>query len=87
MIVSYNKLYDRKEKANASLENFYNETFHLFLGMLLLNECHKLPDRKIYWETSSMSASMPSLKVFFEISIFVATNNLANKKNSRSFVS
>ena len=61
--------------------------------MLLLSGFHKLLERKIYWETSPdtfakvMSDSMPRFnKLFFEISIIVATNNLINKNNSGSFV-
>ena len=45
------KLYGHSEKADISLE-ISNETFCLFFGMLLLRECHMLPHRKIYWETS-----------------------------------
>ena len=70
-----------------------NETFCLFFSKLLLSGCHKLPERKIYRETfpdtfvKVISDSMPRLnKLFFEISIIVATNNLINKNNSRSFV-
>ena len=60
--------------------------------MLLLSECHKLPDGKIYWVmypdtfVKVMSDSMPCFKVFFKISVFLATNNSINKNNSRSFV-
>ena len=61
-------LYDIREKAGTSLK-ITNETFHLFLSMLLLNGCHKLPDHKMYkkvrfsvswyvWEYSSKSQSL-----------------------------
>ena len=70
-----------------------HETFRLFFGMLFLSGSHKLPDRKIYWETfpdtflKVMSDSVPRFnKVFFEIFAIVASNNLINKNNSRSFV-
>ena len=31
---------------------FTNEKLLLFLSMLLLIGCHKLPDYKMYWETN-----------------------------------
>ena len=49
MIVGYTKLYSHREKANISFETT-NEKSHLFLSMLLLSGCHKLPDHKMYWE-------------------------------------
>ena len=65
-----------------------HETFRLVFGMLLLSGSHKLSDRKIYWETfpntfvKVMSDSMPRFnKVFFKISVIVATNKLINKNN------
>ena len=45
------KLYGNREKADTSFE-ITNETFRLFLGMLLLIGCHKLSDFKIYRETT-----------------------------------
>ena len=50
MIVGYTKLYSYREKADTSFETT-NESFHLFLCMLLLCGCLNLPDRKIYWDT------------------------------------
>ena len=50
MIVGYNSLYSHREKADTSFE-ITNETFRLFLGMLMLSRCDKLPNRKMYWET------------------------------------
>ena len=47
MIVGYTKLYNHREKADISFE-ITNEKIHLFLSMLLLSECHKLPDRKMH---------------------------------------
>ena len=46
MIVGYTKLYSYGEKAGISFE-ITNERIRLFWS-----ECHKLPDRKIYWETA-----------------------------------
>ena len=59
---------------------------------MLLSRCFNLPDRKICCEMSlhtfvkAMSDSMPRLKAFFDVSIFVATKNLINKNNSWNFV-
>ena len=50
MVVGYTKFYGHREKVGTSFE-ITNETFCLFLGMLLLSGCHKVADRKIYWET------------------------------------
>ena len=50
MIVGYTNLYSHREKADTSFE-ITNETFRLFVGMLMLSRCDKLPDRKMYWET------------------------------------
>ena len=47
MIVDYSKLYSHRRKADTSFE-ISNETFRL--GMRLIIGCHKLPDRKMYWE-------------------------------------
>ena len=52
MIVGNTKFYGHSEKADISLE-ISNKTFYLLSGILLLRVCHMLPDRKIYWETSS----------------------------------
>ena len=51
MAAGYAKLCSRREKENTSFE-ITNETFRLFLGMVLLRGCHKIPDHKLYWETS-----------------------------------
>ena len=92
MIVGYTKLYSHREKADISYGNT-NEKIHLLLSMLLLSGCHKLLDCKMYWETildTFMQAKFDSMlvirgSVFFGIFIFVITNNLINKTNSRSF--
>ena len=47
MIVGYSKLHSHREKADISFE-ITNEKIRLFLSMLLLSGCHKLPDRKMY---------------------------------------
>ena len=91
MIVGYTKLYSHREKADISYE-ITNERSHLLLSMLLFSGCHKLPDCKMYWETildTFMQAKFDSMlvirgSVFFGIFIFVTTNNLINKTNSRS---
>ena len=46
-IVGYTNL----EKADISFE-MTNENIRLFLRMLLLSGCHRLPHRKIYWGTT-----------------------------------
>ena len=64
MTVVYTKLHSHREKADTSFE-INNETFCLFLGMLLLCGCYKLSDRKMYWESppdtfvQAKSDSMP----------------------------
>ena len=45
MIFGYAKLYSHREKADISFE-ITNEKIRLLPSMLLLSECHKLPDRK-----------------------------------------
>ena len=45
MIRGYTKLYSHREKAGISFEITY-EKIHLFLSMLLVSGCHKLPDCK-----------------------------------------
>ena len=91
MIVGHTKLYSHREKADISFE-ITNEKIRLFLSMLLLSGFHKLPDRKMYWETTPDTLCKQGLiqclvirsSVFFGISIFVTTNNLINKTNSRN---
>ena len=67
MIICYTKLYGHREKVGTSFE-IANETFRLFLDMPLLSRCHKLPDRKMYWEATpdtflqAMSDLMPRYK-------------------------
>ena len=51
MIVGHTKLYSHRDKADISFE-ITNEKSRLFLSMLLLRVCHKLPDHKMYWETT-----------------------------------
>ena len=51
MIVGYTKWYSHREKTDISFE-ITNEKICLFLVMLLVSGCHKLPDRKMYWETT-----------------------------------
>ena len=51
MIVGYAKLYSNRKKADISFE-ITNERIHLFLSMLLPSGCHRLPDCKMYWETT-----------------------------------
>ena len=51
MMVGYTNWYSHREKADISHE-ITNEKICLFLNMLLLSGCHKLLDRKIYWETT-----------------------------------
>ena len=46
MIVDYTKLHSYRKKADVSFE-ISNEKIRLFLSMLLLSGCYKLPDRKI----------------------------------------
>ena len=49
MIVGYTKLYSQREKTGISFE-ITNEKIRLFLSMLLLSGCLKLPDRKLHRE-------------------------------------
>ena len=87
MIVGSTKLYSDIEKTDISFE-ITNEK--LCLIMLLLSGCHKLPDCKMYMETTPdpiqnlIQCLVIHSSVFFAISIFVTTNNLTNKANSRS---
>ena len=50
MIVGYTKLYSHGQNAEIGFE-ITNEKMCLFFSMLLLSRCHKLSDRKMYWET------------------------------------
>ena len=91
MIVGYTKLYSHRQKADISFE-ITNEKIHLLLSMLLLRGCHKLLNCEMYWETTpeffvqTRSDSLPrnAFALFSGASIFVVTNNLINKTNSRS---
>ena len=81
MIVSYTNLHVQREKADTSFK-ITNETFCLFLGMLLLSGCHKPPDRKMYMETipdTFVQAMSDSIHRNSEIPISVTANNLINK--------
>ena len=49
MIFGHTKLHSHREKVNISFE-ITNEKIRLFLSMLLLSGCHKVPDQKMYWE-------------------------------------
>ena len=40
-----------REKAGISFE-ITNEKIRLFLSMLVLSGCYKLPDRNMYWEAT-----------------------------------
>ena len=51
MIFGYNKLYGHTEKVDISSETT-NEKIRLFLSMLLLSECHKPPECKMYWDAT-----------------------------------
>ena len=90
MVVGYTKLFGHTEKADTSFE-ITNETFCLFLGMLLLSGCHKPPDRKMYWETPPIvlfkqcliQCLVIRLSVFFKISILGTMNNLIRKTKSK----
>ena len=44
-------LHSHREKADISFE-ITNEKIRIFSSMLLLSGCHKLPDRKMYWEVT-----------------------------------
>ena len=92
MTVGYTKLYSYREKADVSFE-ISNEKNRLFLSMLLLSGCHKLPDRKMYWETTTdtfVKARSDSIRrntfkhILRNLHLCVTTNNLINKTNSPS---
>ena len=53
LIVGYTKLYSHREKAEISFEIINKKICLFLLSMLLLIGCHKLPNRKMYWETTS----------------------------------
>ena len=89
MIVAHAKLYGHIEKADTSFE-IINETFCLFLGMLLLSGCRKLPDRKINWETTPDTfVQAMSGNTFKRIlrNLHPCNNEQLDKTNSRSSVS
>ena len=52
MIVGYTKLYSHKEKTYISFK-ITNGKICLFLSILVLSGCHKLLDRKMYWEMTT----------------------------------
>ena len=47
MIVGYTRLYSHRGKAGIGFDST-NEKTRLFLRMLLLSRCHKLPDSKMH---------------------------------------
>ena len=53
MIVGYTKLYIHRQKTDIRFE-IPNEKNRLFLSMLLLSGCQKVPDRKLCWESKSI---------------------------------
>ena len=57
-----------------------NETFCLFLGILLLCGCQKLPDRNIYWKKS------PNTFAKAKTDSIATKSPSINKKDSRSFL-
>ena len=79
------------EKAGINFE-ITNDKIWLFLSMPLLTGYLKLPDHRMYWEVTPILLCKQGLvqcfvirsSVFFRIFIFVITNNLINKTNSRS---
>ena len=52
MFVGHTKLYNHREKADISFE-ITNGKICLFLSILLLSWCHKILDRKRYWEMTT----------------------------------
>ena len=52
MVVGYTRLHGHREKPDTSFE-INNAMFLLLLGMLLLSRCHKVPDRKKYWKSTT----------------------------------
>ena len=49
MIVGHIQLYSHRDKEDTSFE-ITNEIFRLFLAILMLKRCHKLPECKMYLE-------------------------------------
>ena len=85
MIFGFTKLYSHREKAGISFE-ITNEKVRLFLSMLLLSECHKLPDRKMYWRRPPILIQCLVIRssVYLRIFIFVTRNSFISKRNYRS---
>ena len=52
MIVGYTKLCRHREKADINFEINNENNLLILINILLVNGCHKLPDRKMYWETT-----------------------------------
>ena len=50
LIVGYTMLYSHREKTDINFE-VNNKKNPLFVSMLPLSGCHKLPDHKVYWDT------------------------------------
>ena len=77
MMVGYTKLYSHRQKADISFKITDEK------NLLLLGGCHKLPCRKMYWETTpdtfvqTSSESLPC-NMFDR---FVATTNVINRTN------
>ena len=60
-IVKFTKLYGQREKGDCTISfdkskfhrfDLSNEKFRLFLGIWLIINYHKLPHRRMYWETT-----------------------------------
>ena len=51
MIVGYTKFCSHREKVDINFD-ITKEKICLFLSILLLSGCHKLPERKMCWETT-----------------------------------
>ena len=75
MIFGYTKFYRHREKANSGFA-ITDEKIRLYLGLLLLNGCHKFLDRK----EVLIQCLVVSSSIFFGIFIFVTKNNLKHKK-------
>ena len=52
IIFGYTKFYSHREKAGISFEITIENVCSL-VSMLLVRVCHKLPDCKTYWETTT----------------------------------
>ena len=91
MIVGYTKLYSHREKAGISFE-ITNEKVHLFLACYCLVGAISFQNIKCIGRRHPILLCKQGLiqcliihsSVFFGISIFVTTNNLINKTNSRN---